>query len=187
MDIVNKFCEILRKRSSEHAEAMKRANDLPGIMASILRQELDSMVRAIYLLSIVDLNERSRLIKQTLDGEKWTRKTAKRKNKRITDKEMVDLSNELQGWTLSVYKFGCSFIHFSNNHDYSSENPFEKLDSDGKKNILEHLRNYHCGPTNDNPSFEELATYFPGVFDKIAGNLECYIKDLENNKIINIA
>jgi hypothetical protein len=130
MEDVRMFCEILRKRSCEHAEAMKRVNDLPGMMASILIQELDSMVRAIYLLSISDFDERKRLIKQTLAGHKWTKLTNNGKTKSITDREMVELSNVLQGWTLSVYKFGCSFIHLSNYHDYSSVNPFTQIDSD---------------------------------------------------------
>jgi len=183
MDDIKKFCEILRKRSYEHAEAMKRINDLPGMMVSIIRQELDSMVRAIYLLSISDFDERKRLIKQTLSGHKWTKLTSNGKSKIITDREMVGLSNILQGWTQSVYKFACSFIHFSNYHDYSSVNPFTQIDSAEQKNILDYLRNYHGGPMNDKPSFNELANYFPRVFDKIAGNLKCYINDLENNEI----
>lgn len=187
MEYVKRFCEILRKRSAEHSEAMRRVKDLPGMMVSILRQELDSMIRAVYLLSISDFDKRNRLIKQALDGEKWTELTKNGKSKIITDRDMVELSNELQGWTLSVYKFGCSFIHFSSFHDYSSVNPFTQIDSDEQRNILDHLRNYHGGPMIDTPSFEELATYFPRVFDKIAGNLECYIKDLENNQVIQKA
>ena len=183
MNDIDKFCTVLRKRSSEHAEAMSRMRDLPGIMASILRQELDSMVRAIYLLAIPDLNERKRLINQTLNGEVWTVLTARGKTKKVTDRDMVELSNKLQGWTLSVYKFGCAFIHFSNFHNYSSENPFELLGPEEQSNILNHMRYYHGGPQSNNPSFLELATYFPMVFDKISSNLERYIKDIESNKV----
>ena len=129
MEDVKRFCEILRKRSCEHTEAMKRVNDLPGMMVSILRQELDSMIRAIYLLSISDFNERKRLIEQTLAGHKWTKLTSNGKIKSITDSEMVELSNVLQGWTLSVYKFGCSYIHFSRYHDYSTDETYKQSNS----------------------------------------------------------
>jgi len=160
--------------------------DLPGIMVSILRQELDSMVRVIYLLSISDFEERKRLMEQTIDGEGWTVETRKGKKSKITDREMVELSNQLHGWTRSVYKFGCAFIHLSNYHAYMSKNPLESLSAVEKKDILSHMRNYHSGPNSDSPSFGELAMYFPMVFEKIAGNLECYLKDLENNKTLEM-
>ena len=158
---------------------MRRLNDLPGMMSSILRQELDSMVRVIYLLNISDLEERNRLIVQMLNGEVWTVLTDKGKSKKVTDKDMVELANNLQGWTLSVYKFGCSFIHLSKYHDYSDENPFDLLSSEEQKSILKHMRYYHGGPKNSSPNFDEFVTYFPSVFDKISGNLECYLNDLE--------
>jgi len=183
MDNTQKFCSILRKRSSEHAEAMSRLIGLSGMMVSVLRQELDSMVRVIFLLSKSDLSERDRLIQQTLNGEVWTVLTVNGKDKKVTDREMVELSNQLQGWTLSVYKFGCAFIHFSTYHDYSDSNPFESLSTEEKTDILSHLRYYHGGPQTDEPSFSELALFFPRVFEKIAGNIECCIKCLERHEI----
>ena len=180
MKPINKFCNILRKRSKDHSTAIERLKDLPGMMMSIIRQELDSMVRVIYLLSISDLSERERLISQTLNGEKWTVLTKNGKYKNVTDRDMVELSNKLEGWTLSAYKFGCSFIHLSNYHDYSKENPFVLLPKEERENILKHMRYYHGGPLSDEPSFAEFSRYFPEVFKKISGNLECNIEDLEN-------
>ena len=182
MNKVNEFCNYIRQRSNEHKIAIKRTTDLPGIMASIIRQELDSMVRVIYLLSISDDDERKRLIGQTFDGNKWTIETANGKQRQINDREMVELANRLQGWTKSVYKFGCAFIHLSSWHAYNSKNPFESLSEIEKEDILTHMRHYHGGPNSDSPSFEELATYFPMIFEKIASNLECYLKELESNK-----
>jgi hypothetical protein len=145
------------------------------------------MVRAIYLLTIRDLKERKRLIAQTLAGEIWTVPTGKGKQRKVTDKDMVELSNKLKGWTLSVYKFGCVFIHFSSSHDYSISNPFDSLPPSEQSDILEHLRYYHGGPHSDHPSFNEIAEFFPRVFEKIAGNLECYINSLESNGVENVA
>ena len=45
------------------------------------------------------------------------------------------------------------------------------------------MRQYHGGPDNDNPSFDELTLYLPAVFTKISGNLECYLEHLENNDL----
>ncbi len=47
--------------------------------------------------------------------------------------------------------------------------------------ILHHLRYYHGGPTTDEPTFDDVVPLLPRVFEKIADNLECYVKDLEQN------
>jgi len=64
-EVIKKFCEVLRKRSNDHRNAMNQMMFIPSIAASILRMELDSMVRVIYLLSIPEIDSRIRLIEQT--------------------------------------------------------------------------------------------------------------------------
>jgi hypothetical protein len=145
---------------------------------AILRQELDSMVRVIYLLSITDSTRRDELIKASIDGRQWT---VENSNRRVTDREMVDLASQLQGWTGSVYKFGCAFIHLSSFHDYQDRDPLDFISDNEKSDILQHMRYYHHGPNQPNPTFADLIPYLPKVFDKIASNLECYVKDLEAN------
>lgn len=186
MKIVKEFCNTIRTRSNEHRKGIEKLIGLHGMIISVLRQEIDSMIRVIFLLSIRDIKEREKLIKQTMNGEKWTVITSNNKKRVVTDKEMVKLSNKLKGWTNSVYRFGCAFIHLSNFHNYNKINPFDLLTLAEQKDVLSHLRKYHRGPQNDNPSFDELAEYFPKVFYKISSNLECYLDDLEKNKIIKI-
>jgi hypothetical protein len=43
------------------------------------------------------------------------------------------------------------------------------------------MRYYHFGPASDEPTMAELAMYVPAVFEKIASNLEGYVKSLEND------
>ena len=175
------FCTMIRVRSEENHRAMHCFSNLHGVLSpafSILRQELDSMIRVIYLLQLADLAERSRLIKSTLRGEKWKVKTPKGKFRDVTDREMVNLSQQLQGWTQSVYRFGCAFVHLSDFHNHHAQNPFQRLTEAEKEDVLSHMRNYHGGPLHDNPSMEELSEYLPRVFDKIADNLKCYVEDL---------
>ncbi|MBB3122496.1 hypothetical protein FHS03_005597 [Massilia violacea] len=99
---------------------------------------------------------------------------------------MVDLAQELQGWTASVYKFGCAFIHLSGMHDYNSRDPLSLISNDEREDILRHCRYYHSGPANDDASFADLVPFLPKVLEKIAGNLECYLNDLENDRTLNI-
>lgn len=179
------YCRLIRNRSIENQKAMSLFPDLYQVLSpafSILRQELDSLVRVIYLLSIESPEERQRLIISTLSGHKWQRQTLKGKWKNITDKEMVDLAQKLNGWTLSVYKFGCAFIHLSDFHNHHVDDPFMKLKESEKNDILTHMRYYHGGPISDHPDMKELSRYLVSVLNKISGNLECYLEDLKNNK-----
>ncbi len=173
---------MIRNRSEENRQAINclfSSTRLISPPISIVRQELDSMVRVIYLLSLNDPAERRRLIESTLRGEKWRIKTTKGRWKEVTDRDMVDLSQRLEGWTLSVYKFGCAFIHLSFYHNYLTEDPFNRLSDEEKHNIISHMRYYHGGPNHDNPDMFELASYLPQVFHKIADNLRCYLEELE--------
>ncbi len=140
------------------------------------------MVRIIYLLERSDNNERLRLIKCTLSGEKWKVPTPNGKHRDVTDREMVELSQNLQGWTQSVYKFGCAFVHLSDFHNHLAQDPFQKLSKAEQQDVLSHMRNYHGGPQHDNPSMEELSGYVPRIFDKIADNLRCYVDQLERGE-----
>jgi len=143
------------------------------------------MIRVFYLLAVSYLAERHGLIRSTLRGDRWKVQTAKGKWRDVTDREIVDLAQQLRGWTQSVYKFGCAFVHLSDFHNHLAENPFDKLDEPEKRDILSHMRCYHGGPCHDNPDMAELAHYVPQVFDKIASNLECYLKQLHQDETID--
>lgn len=174
------FCNIVRQRSKENRQAIDLLSHsrLIGQVMSVLRQELDSMVRIIFLLNQSDLNERNHLINQTISGQKWKL----RSNTQVTDRQMVDLADRLNGWTKSVYKFGCAFIHLSLFHDYTLNNPFENLQTNEINSIKMHLNNYHGFPLTKDLSMQSIARYLPMVFDKISSNLECYIGYLEEEK-----
>ena len=174
------FCRQIRSRSEENRRAIENLfdNSLYANIVSILRQELDSMIRVIYLLSIDDIDYRNDLIKKSVNGQMWCSKTGQR----ITDREMVELSSKLHGWERNVYKFGCAFIHLSSYHDYLARDPMKAISSKERKEIVLYLRSYHNGPSNDDPNFDETAEFFPKVFKKIRDNLEFYTCKLENNE-----
>lgn len=174
------FCQMIRNRSRENQSAILRISDSISPAISILRQELDSMVRVIYLLNQTK-TERERLIQLTLQGKKWNSVSNNGKYQPLTDKMLVSLANALEGWTEYVYKFGCSFTHLSDFHNYHSKNPFDSISTTDKANILNYMRQYHGGPMTDDITIGEFARYIPAVFEKISSNLECYLKDLEKD------
>ncbi len=177
MKDVEIFIRQVRSRSSEHRKAMSLLHqaELPGMIISVLRQELDSMVRVIYLLN-QDIQRREELIRNSVNGMKWKRGAS---GQNVTDREMVELAQELHGWTRSVYVFGCSFIHLSNLHDYNDRDPFLLVSEQDRKSIIDHCRKYHGGPASGADSFSQLLPYLPNVFEKVSRNLECYLAKLE--------
>lgn len=179
MDNTEQFCKIVRQRSKENKQAigLLSRTGLTGQVMSVLRQELDSMVRVIFLLSQT-IDEREHLIDLTLTGKKWKLKN----NANVTDKQMVELADTLNGWTESVYKFGCAFIHLSSYHDYAFNDPFENLEQDEIDSLKYHLNNYHKFPLTIDLTIQSISHYLPMVFDKIEGNLECYVKHLEERE-----
>lgn len=134
MSEVQVFCRQIRARTAEHRAAMRAVTELPGQMISILRQELDSLVRVIFLLAQRDRDDRGTLITLAVEGKPWT---AQGSRQRVTDRQMVELAQSLHGWTRSVYRFGCAFIHLSNMHDYKERDPVLSISDEERNAILE--------------------------------------------------
>lgn len=176
------FCKILKERSKEHKVAVKLMleNKMYGQIISILRQELDSMVRTIFILEKSDLDVRNHYMSQTLNNQKWTFPNSRAL---VTDRHMVELSNNLFGWSLSVYKLGCAFIHLSPMSNYTNENPFSYLPDAEIQDIKQHLHNYHNFPLEEELNLETINPYLSKVFTKVTDNLEYNIEQLEEEKI----
>lgn len=56
------------------------------------------------------------------------------------------------------------------------------LDAEERADLLHHLRYYHGGPQTEQCTFLDITPYLPAVFEKVASNLECYLKDLEQDR-----
>ena len=176
MTPTEQFCRMLRDRSAEHKAAAQLLfpQRLYGQMIAILRQELDSMVRMVFLVT-QSLSIRQHYINQTLNNEKWTLPGTRTQ---VTDRQMVDFANAIDGWERSVYKLGCAFIHLSAMADYNHSNPFLLLPVNEQQDIKQHLHNYHGFPLSDNLSVETVGPYLFKVFEKISSNLEYEIQKL---------
>lgn len=171
------FVRQVRSRSIENRKAIKllATAGLTGQVVAVLRQELDSMVRVMYLI-LQPPSRRMELICASIQGERWSQSGTRAA---VTDKEMVDLAAGFQGWTSAVYKMACAFIHLSNFHDYRDRDPLAQISASERRDILDYCRYYHGGPAED-ATFVDLIPYLPEVFIKISDNLDCYIEGLEN-------
>ena len=173
MNIRSEFCRLIRSRSKENAEAFSVLfqNRNYGNCLSVLRQELDSLVRVLFLLN-QQPDVQDDLIKQLFDNKKWSIINQKGKSEIITDKIMVDLADSLDGWENSVYKFGCSFIHLSNNHDYLLNDPIAALSPAERKTIKDHIQYYHFIQLSNNYSINDIIQILPAIMEKVSNNLE---------------
>lgn len=178
------FVRQVKNRSEEHRRAMKVLSEagIAGQMVAILRQELDSMVRVIYLLT-QSLEQRELLFESSISGERWTEKTKRGKDAIVTDAQMVELSQKLFGWTQYVYKFGCAFIHLSNLHDYKNRDPLSAISDQERQDIFNYCRQYHSGPEVGKDNFIDLIPFIPNILEKVSGNLACYLEDLEEGQV----
>ena len=172
------FCDIIQKRSMENSESIKILYEkgLYGICISILRQELDSMVRVLFLLSQKQ-SVRAFLIMQTLNNEKW-----KIGAKIITDARLIENVLKLHGWARNVYVFGCSFIHLSPFHYYSVVDPFSTIPNIQCEAIKNYMMDYHKFPKHLNVTFETMQPYLLCIFEKINNNLIYYLEQLSKNQ-----
>lgn len=177
MDTIYIFKRQVIKRSNDHKAAMHALliANVPSQMASVLRQELDSMVRVIFLLS-QPLPRRMSLIMASVNGEKWRNEG---KKGWVTDRQMVDSADGFEGWIRLVYDFCCKFVHLSSFHDYNSRDPMQMIDEMSRKSILDYCRRYHGGPNGDR--FYDLVPNLSGVLEKISENIQFYIEALPND------
>ena len=174
-DNVSKFIAIVRQRSVENEVALNlmiKASILSQAI-SIIRQEIDSLVRLRYILSL-DLTDRDTVIANFLRGSF----RAPNGLTKLTDKDMVSFASRLEGWPKVAYEFGCSFVHLSHLHAYRSQDPLEALEAAQRDKIIEYLCQYHGKPDRFDPSADELLDLMGPVLEKITGNIEYYLEDL---------
>lgn len=171
------FCNIVKNRSEENNKAIKLlvSNELYSTAISILRFELDSMIRVLYLLSCSPF-VREHHLKQFFQDQRW-----EQNGKYITDSLMVKKAVNLHGWASKVYGFACAFIHLSYYHDYYNDDPFSRMDNNNLDIIKNYMIEFHEFNKDKTITFNSLKPYMLDIFHKINGNLECYIEDLETN------
>lgn len=188
MNQKEQFVKIIENRSRENSESLNDDFEKGriGKCMETLRTELDSFIRVMYLGTIADIDERESLINQTLLGQKWRVLTHNGKWKIVTDRDMVDNANELIGYIHYVYRFGCGFIHLSDLHNYSTTNPFDRLNDTEKEDIRTYLNQYHSFPLETELSVDNFIGYIPDVFNKISSNLACYFNKILADELITM-
>lgn len=187
-EVTDKFVEIVKSRSKENTDSINLLFEkgIIGNCISILRQELDSFIRVIYLSKLGDMDERKRLMQLTINGEQWNELTINGRLRKITDRDMVNFADILFGYIKYVYKFGCGFIHLSSNHNFNSVNPFKSLSDYDKISIMNYLNQYHNFPLETDLTLDNFKPYLLKVYEKVSSNMLHHLDELREERILDL-
>lgn len=182
---LDQFCRLIRARTEENRDAVKvlLKAKLYSVAFGVLRQEIDSLIRIAYLNDIRQNYSPARariLIRDLIEGDRWTKTTKKGKQANITDREMLNAYQAAIGWERIVYDFGCQLIHLSKFHDYQNSDPILNLPEDSQIEITNYLKQYHALEENK-LTFDILVQYLPNVIDKICDNTLGITSSFEDN------
>ena len=173
---IQEFCRIVRERSSTNEQAMNRLFDFPGHQVGILRQELDSMLRVVYL-RLCDEATRNEIAGRFVSGLGFLH----RNGSRITDAEMLREARPHYGWVARIYDFGCRFIHLSTAHDFINHDPLDKLCTADREEIRTFFRDFHGALLAADFTYQDVLPLLPSIFKKLKDNAELELTDLESD------
>jgi hypothetical protein len=178
-DTLANFVNLIKEKSSVNNASLVSAQEqkLYAQAIDILQQDIDSLLRVSYLLTIGDRSERSALMEAMLKGEEW--KTGK---KNITGSDMAAVVLHFNKWIAEVFDFGNLFTKITDHHDYKSADPLANLTSIQKTTLRYYLSTYHQFPYDMAMNFSNVLSYLPKVSTKVITNLKRNLVDLENNK-----
>lgn len=168
------FRRSVEARSKEHHQAMGVAVALGwwAIVGTVLRMELDSMVRVLYLLRTP--GARQRILASCVAGGGF-----KDGGRRIQDRDMVAVAVADNDWVSAVYEFGNKFVHLTDAHDYAEIDPFSAYEH--REEVIRYLNQHHRHrlpdrPLNNESTLADIALYAPYVLEKITSNLRNYLE-----------
>ena len=174
-DPINTFCDVVLERSSQHQEASNLLRKrLPIMIAPLIRQEIDSFIKVVYLLTLKDKAMREGLCKRTLENKKWN----------LAECELVNITDKLIGWTKLTYKFGCAFIHLSGHHGHLAKHPFCGYSQDDRRTISEYMETYHQFQITENTHISDIEQKYNAILMKIHSNLKNYVEKLRSGESI---
>jgi len=156
-----------RERSREHVSSLPvlLENGNYGVAVALLRQEIDTFVRLVYLNAIGKHSALEMI--EDFAATKRLRIRDGTKKRIISEREMVELAAPSYHWVEPTYRLSCNLIHFSTFHDYQSTDPFSGISDDDRRAIIKFLHDYH-GYSDPDIDMTRFVRVLPNVMDKIA-------------------
>ncbi|MEP6615862.1 MAG: hypothetical protein ABJA57_04755 [Ginsengibacter sp.] len=178
-DITTNFIKLIGERSSVDNSLLSSLLDqnLYAQAIAILSQDIDSLLRVAYLLTIGDRTERNNLMESMVKGEEW-----KSGKKNTSGTDMAATVVHYNKWISEVFDFGNLFSNITDHHDLKKDDPLVSLSSIQKTTMRYYLSTYHQFSYDMQMTFLNVSAYLPKVAAKVSSNLKRNMVDLENNR-----
>jgi hypothetical protein len=175
--------EEYKKIVSQRLEENRKSFDLLfgikhyGNCISIMRQELDQVVKLLFLLNSTK-DDQKKFIESSINNHKWFIVNSDNKKDYITEDVFTKYSETLDGWDKSIYEFGLAFGSLANTYNYGTKDPIKSMGENDKEKIYEYISEYHNKNFPKDYDLSKLILELPTILNKISINLQKYMDRL---------
>jgi hypothetical protein len=148
-----------------------------GNCVSLMCQELDQMIRLLFLLNSSQ-RDRISFMESSINNHKWYVLNKENKKENITDETLADFTKTLAGWDKSIYDFGFAFKDMSNAFNYGSKDPIKGMSEENRKKLYDYIIAYHKKDFPNDFSINDLFPVLPEIINVISLNLKNYIEKI---------
>jgi hypothetical protein len=175
----DEYKKMISHRLQENLKSFKLLYGIQhyGNCISIMCQELDQIIRLLFLLNSSPTN-RKQFMESSINSHKWYIVNNDFKKEFITDEMLSNFSDTLTGWDKGIYEFGFAFGNLSNNFNYGSKDPIKSMNEIDRKNLSSYISEYHKKDFPSDFTLTDLIPILPGIIDMISTNLQSYLARL---------
>jgi hypothetical protein len=175
----DEYKRLIGHRLEENMKSFKLLFEIKhyGNCISIMCQELDQIIRLLFLLNSTP-NNKKQFISSSINDQKWHTVGLDHKKMYVTDEMLLQFSESLTGWDKSIYEFGFSFKSLSNNFNYGSRDPIKSMNEIERNRLYNYIQEYHVKDFPKEFSLDDLKPVLPMILKLISNNLNNYMEKI---------
>lgn len=176
---LEEFKKIVFQRLEENQKSFDILFGLKhyGNCISIMRQELDQIIRLLFLLNSTK-NVQRQLIESSINNHKWFVINKENKKDYITEEIISKYSESLNGWDKSIYEFGLAFGSLATTFNYGTKDPIKTMAENDRDKIYKYILEYHNRDFPRDYDINVLIRELPDILNIISSNLQKYMDRL---------
>jgi hypothetical protein len=176
---IDEYKKIVLQRLDENRKSFELLFGIKhyGNCISIMRQELDQVIKLLYLLNSTT-NEQKQFIESSINNRKWFKVNRDNTKDYITEEVLTTYSETLNGWDKSIYEFGLAFGSLANTFNYGTRDPIKSIGENDKDKIYQYIYEYHNKDFPKDYDLSKLILELPTILNKISIQLQSYMDQL---------